>query len=109
MGYFHNILNTSSPSRRSVLGLAVCLVMLLTAALATAEPTVKARVASDERAVSTSPFSTDISDPPTPGLGQPTDPLHRPLTRAASQQRIDSISPLRWLAGYGSVDVSRRD
>ena len=32
-----------------------------------------------------------------------------PLTRAASQERIDRMSPRDWLAGYGRVVVSRPD
>jgi len=30
-----------------------------------------------------------------------------PLTRAAAQQRIEAMTPLGWLAGYGDIVVGR--
>lgn len=34
-------------------------------------------------------------------------PAELPLTRAASRQRVDGMSPLEWLARYGHVVVGR--
>lgn len=32
-----------------------------------------------------------------------------PLTRAAARQHVESISPARWLEGFGSITVERRE
>jgi hypothetical protein len=32
-----------------------------------------------------------------------------PLTRAATQRRIDEMSPTRWLSRYGSVSIGQRE
>jgi hypothetical protein len=32
-----------------------------------------------------------------------------PLTRAATQLRIDQMSPTRWLSGFGNVSIGPRD
>jgi len=108
MGRYHHIFTMSSISRRRLLNLAVSLLVLWTAPLAAADAT-DADTADDERAVSTSPLPADASELARPAAQQSTRPDHRPLTRAASQQRIDSISPLGWLARYGPVDVTHRD
>jgi hypothetical protein len=108
MGPFRFTSIVSSASRRRPLHLAVSLLVLWAAPLAAADAT-DADVANDERSVSTSPLPTHASERAMPATRPPTGPHHRPLTRAASQQRIDSISPLGWLARYGPVDVARRN
>ena len=59
--------------------------------------------------VSTSP--TDLTkagsgDGPLETAPSTDDP---PLTRAATQRRIDEMSPTRWLARYGSVSIGQRE
>ncbi len=105
---FHNSLRRSWASWRRLLSPAIGLLVLLAAPLAAADAA-DAEAANHERAVSTSPLPANASELATPAKQRPTPPHHRPLTRAASQQRIDSISPLGWLARYGPVDVTRRE
>lgn len=60
-----------------------------------------------EPAVSTSPSA----DPGAPleALKQTTPRADRrpALTRAATRQRVESMTPLPWLAAYGSVEIGR--
>lgn len=37
------------------------------------------------------------------------DETARPLTRAAAQLRVETMSPADWLAGFGNVTVGRID
>ena len=67
------------------------------------------RVQKAEPAVSTSPeFARADGGHGTvrPSHDAPTRPA---LTRAASQQRIETMSPLGWLERFGSVEVGRID
>ncbi len=62
-----------------------------------------------DRSVSTSPAELTrrgSADAPPAGDLWANDP---PLTRAATQLRIDEMSPTRWLSEYGSVSIDHRD
>ena len=59
--------------------------------------------------VSTSPIENGSPDLGANPSSTSTDPAGPALTRAASKQRIDSMSPQTWLARYGSVRVGRTD
>jgi hypothetical protein len=110
MGSFSNIPRLNSARIRRLLRITLSLLVMFAAPLAAADAADAdvADVAKDERAVSTSPLPADAGERATPATQQPTQPRPLPLTRAASQQRIDSISPRGWLARYGLVDVAHR-
>ena len=62
-----------------------------------------------DRSVSTSPAELTKRGS---ADAQPADDLRAddpPLTRAATQLRIDEMSPTRWLSRYGSVSIDHRD
>jgi hypothetical protein len=64
-----------------------------------------------EARVSTSPGS-ESGAPPVfgPALATGGDGLdEEPLTRAAARHRVETASPTKWLARFGSVTVERRD
>lgn len=63
----------------------------------------------EDRPVSTSPAllaELDSLDAHPLAAPETNDP---PLTRAAAQQRIDEMSPTRWLSRYGRVSIGHRD
>ncbi len=66
-----------------------------------------------DRAVSTSPSTSEAlvainrSQPFASMDAEAAAPI-RPLTRAATQARIDRMSPLRWLSRFGHVSVGDR-
>jgi len=62
-----------------------------------------------DRSVSTSPAELTgraLADARSEAVPSAEDP---PLTRAATQLRIDEMSPTRWLSRYGHVSIDRRD
>ncbi len=63
--------------------------------------------------VSTSPdehAATAIAPPPSPLAGVASDGEDpTPLTRAAARRRVESISPVPWLARFGPVSLERRE
>lgn len=62
-----------------------------------------------DRPVSTSP--TDLTEAGSGDRQLETAPSTNdpPLTRAATQRRIDEMSPTRWLSRYGSVSIGQRE
>lgn len=102
---FHNI------SRIGLLALTA-LVLGATPATANAEtpadrlaPTAPAPTA--EPAVSTSPAPTLAAEASLDRSIRPSGEAPPPLTRAATRQRIETMSPMDWLASYGDVRVGR--
>jgi hypothetical protein len=95
-------------SRRSLrrFGLAAAVLIVL----ASAAPSVaNTEEIPPDRSVSTSP--TGLPGPGSANVGPPAalasdDP---PLTRAATQQRIEEMSPIHWLSRFGKVSIERRD
>jgi hypothetical protein len=63
--------------------------------------------------VSTSPDPSTPAQsaihPPTPGATASEDDGLPPLTRAATRRRIESISPVPWLARFGPVSLEQRE
>lgn len=110
------------PALRTVAAFAVGAAVLAIAALlslastASAEPPERSgeqRMQSERKPrVSMSPEALPATTShPTATL----DPTRRtpdeepPLTRAATRQRVDRMSPTRWLAHYGDVSIERRE
>ena len=100
---------------RARLAVATALLVLLTAGSGPArseESAPERAVGLDERVrVSTSP------DQEAPTAAVDTSSARRrpgadgatPLTRAAARQRVQTISPAPWLAGFGAVSVELRE
>ena len=94
------------------LGLEAFVVAALGLALALAAPSRASEPAPDshgDRPVSTSPVQLGHAAVGPPGPSRVERADAPPLTRAAAQQRIETMSPEAWLAGFGSVRVERRD
>ena len=94
---------TRSPSRGFILALLVALGLLCVAA-----PTWAATDDSAGKPVSTSPIATQSSSDDVHRALPPTHISTPPLTRAAAQRQLETISPADWLARYGRVDIERR-
>jgi len=62
-----------------------------------------------EAAVSTSPVALGTSSLSSEPNGAGTGPEAMPLTRAASQQRVDQMNPITWLQSYGAVTIGRSE
>ena len=118
MGAFTNIRDQDADRRwpiytfRSLIAaLALGLVALAAAASSDDEPATRAIAqeisATDETEapVSTSPLSLGRRDLVSEPNAAAPDAKVTPLTRAASQQRVDEMSPVVWLAGYGPVTI----
>lgn len=87
-------------------GVALISLLLLTGA---AQSFAETSEVSPDHPVSTSP--TDLTkaggvDKTLESAPSTNDP---PLTRAATQRRIDEMSPTRWLSRYGSVSIGQRE
>lgn len=120
MGAFANISDRGASKRRlrCAIGSLVSALIVGFASIASADPANDARspdphtTASDrapaaEAAVSTSPVALGM-----PGLSAESDPVAvdadaMPLTRAASQQRVDEMSPMSWLSSYGNITIGQ--
>ncbi len=118
MGAFDNILNRG---RLRSANLALVAALLLGSASVAAAGPPEGRLdarssgpivnatAETEASVSTSPIALGATGP----FERATAPRsHRetmPLTRAASQQRVEEMSPMAWLARYGAVTVGRTE
>ncbi|MEZ4282746.1 MAG: hypothetical protein R3F21_24375 [Myxococcota bacterium] len=63
-----------------------------------------ARVSTSPEASGPSPFAIE---PPTPRTSD--DDGLPPLTRAATRRRVESISPVPWLARFGPVSLERHE
>ncbi len=66
---------------------------------------------STEARVSTSPETGAAQAQATPdpsAIAAPTD-APPPLTRAAARRRVETISPVPWLARFGPVSLERRE
>jgi hypothetical protein len=109
MGVFNNNLIDIAIERivraSLLLGVTVTLVCGVSSFAADGE----ARVAPIDRSVSTSPIEGTV--PGSLESASPRNPANEapPLTRAATQRRIEEMSPARWLARYGHVSIDQRD
>jgi DNA-binding transcriptional LysR family regulator len=92
-----------SPSCGFIVALLVTLGLLCVAA-----PTWAATDDSAGKPVSTSPIETQSSSDDVHHVLPPAHISTPPLTRAAAQRQLDTISPADWLARYGRVDIERR-
>jgi len=84
--------------------------MLFIAGTATAEDRPSGDVPIADAPRAESPVSMSPSSAPNAALANETSDAAisqqpRPLTRAATQQRIDDMSPVGWLASFGPVVV----
>jgi hypothetical protein len=122
MGGFQSITATKtcaalvgSTGRLAVTALAAALlgtVVLAVAPAAEAAESAKpaGRAPTAHARVSMSPDGHGPTDQPpqaTPPAGDGLDAL--PLTRAAARRRVESISPVPWLAHFGPVSLERRE
>ena len=115
MGAFNNVSTHSERTHRrsgqhslanTLAGLALISLLLLVGAVQSfAEPD----EAPLDHPVSTSP--TDLANAGSGDRQLETAPATNdpPLTRAATQRRIDEMSPTRWLSRYGSVSIGQRE
>lgn len=64
-----------------------------------------------EARVSTSPEDHALSNAPAERPARPMRVLEDepPLTRAAARQRVETMSPARWLERFGPVTVERHE
>jgi hypothetical protein len=102
-------------SVRAMLALTTALLVLLMAdgGPARAEGSAPERVVGPDRGVPVS--MSPESQAPTAAAAtdsarrRPVAEVAAPLTRAAARQRLQTISPAPWLAGFGAVSVELRE
>jgi len=115
MGVFNNISTRSERTHRrseqhglakTLAGLALSSLLLLIGA---GQSFAESGEVPPDRPVSTSP--TDLTEAGSRNRQLDTAPSTNdpPLTRAATQRRIDEMSPTRWLSRYGSVSIGQRE
>ena len=86
--------------------------LILVGTVAVATATLTASAVSDGREdtpVSTRPIEASDAHRSVQGQATVTQPSAQPLTRAAARSRIESISPVVWLARFGAVDVQYKN
>jgi hypothetical protein len=111
MGGYNNILDWAlggfERHRLASVLAGIALITLMGAAESLA--TESDAIPSNRSVVSTSPtdFAERTSTVARPAAVRPLD--DPPLTRAATQLRIDQMSPTRWLSGFGNVSIGPRD
>lgn len=98
------------------IGCVTALFTVLVLALALAGPVAAAAEASDDRLAAADPrvsmspeqaAATTSSSPST--APQAESALEPPLTRAAARRRVETISPVPWLARFGPVSLEGRN
>jgi len=129
MGAYNNILNRCDGRRRRAIHtrrlLIAALVLGIAAATAAAsssddpaaDPIGPDTRVTDETAqahetdapVSTRPLLRDARSSASKPAAAGSGAERTPLTRAASQQRVNGMSPVAWLAGYGHVTIERTE
>jgi hypothetical protein len=114
MGVFYDISNRGFGhiAMRGSLGLALLACVATSPCFAETPAAVESAesVTVLDRAVSTSPSAREAliainRSQPFASMDAETAAPIRPLTRAATQARIDRMSPLRWLSRFGHVSV----
>jgi len=104
---YANIHTVFRVTRRPIAGGIVTLYVAL-GLLCVAAPTWAADDDSDGTPVSTSPMTTRSSKGDAHRVLLEARLSTPPLTRAAAQRQLETISPADWLARYGRVDIERR-
>lgn len=62
-----------------------------------------------DRSVSTSPMTASAVASASAESSASTPSSAPPLTRAATQRRIDEMSPAGWLSQFGRISIGRRE
>ena len=133
MGAIHNILSGSTagppsvasrPLRGRLLGAAALLsTLLLIPAASVADPAPDQAAAAPEMAAAKTAADRGNGNPVSMSPGhageRPNtttsltslegDQTSRPLTRAAAQLKVETMSPTDWLAGFGNVTIGQVD